>query len=140
MKITDRMCNVKWWALNPIHQDPGNHLGVFKEHTQPVADGDYTMAGYFTLSIPYYDFYTAFRNYGDQLSTIAHDFVHCIGETVVVQYLVNVEKYHDYDDRVYKSFVVRAVTMARNYRTHEIDHVVLTLETGNATNGRGASL
>lgn len=138
MKITDRMCNVKWWAPNPTHQDPGNHLGVFKEHTQPVTDGDYTMAGYFDLSISYCDFYTAFRSYGDQLSTIAQDFVHCIGETVSVQYLVNVERDHDYNDRVCKAFVVRAVTLARNYRTHEVDHVVLTLEAKNAITGQGS--
>ena len=124
MKITDRMCNVEWT------EDVNAPLirwaeGVFKEHPQPTTDSDYSVPGYCTLSISYGDYYRVFPS--GYPASLQGDAKNAVGRKLYVYYEGNL--YTDRgDDQRYRLFAVRAATMARNYRTHEIDHVVLTLE------------
>lgn len=128
MKIVDRMCNVKWWRSDRGNSNTGVHEGVFKEHSQPTTDSDYSVPGYCTLSIWYDTFCYVFWRFGDRNQSLQSDARHAIGCEIGIVYPEDRGRSHENKDRLNRSFAVRAVTMARNYRTHEIDHVVLTLE------------
>lgn len=166
MKITDRMCNVVWGMtddMRELYSDMPNILdpdfaelhqemldvhigldlydGVFKEHTQPTTYSDYSTPGYCTLSISYDDFS------GWSIRTEARSMIE---SSIAVVYKKDLEKDDSKDSietrldldsftlRV-RVFAVRAVTMARNYRTHEVDHVVLTLEEQMADDPQGGN-
>ena len=138
MKITDRMCNVEW--AGPVSVSGPKPRGVFKEHPQPTTDSDYSVPGYCTLSISYDDYYTMFEyNRPPRPKTLQNDAKHVIGRSLQVFYKDDQYDSHDWNGQHYREFAVRAVTMARNYRTHEIDHVVLTLEEMNASYAWGGN-
>lgn len=131
MKIVDRMCNVECCKDQNAQ---GRYIvpGVLKEHAQPTIDGDYSSQGYYTLSVGCRDFYRILGNSSDPSRTsIAQDLTTGIGRKMFVfQHGIKNEG---------RYFAVKAVTMARNYRTHEIDHVVLTLIDANAVESNGGS-
>lgn len=132
MKITDRMCNVEW-CKNQNAQGKYIVPGVLKEHAQPTVDSDYNSQGYYTLSTKTVDFYRILgRGSSDpDKVTIAQDFTAGIGLILFV--------FQHGSKNEGRYFAVKAVTMARNYRTHEIDHVVLTLIDANAVESNGGS-
>lgn len=133
MKITDRMCNVVW-TMNANTPHAYRAEGVFKEHSQPTTDSDYSVPGYCTLSISYDDYYRVFPS--GYPASLQGDAKNAVGRQLYVYYGDNL--YPDVStDQRYRLFAVRAVTMARNYRTHEIDHVVLTLEEMDASSEWG---
>lgn len=136
MKITDRMCNVTCEGLS----FNGKAKGVFKEHPQPTTDSDYSVPGYCTLSISYDDYYSIFEAHRPpKPRSLQGDAKHVIGCSLEVSYEGDWYAPNDWGSQHYRQFAVRAVTMARNYRTHEIDHVVLTLEEMNASYAWGGN-
>ena len=151
MKITDRMCNVVWgsrgafsegwYRYNTDAQNIGTKwfYGVFKEHSQPMTDSDYSVPGYCTLSISYNDFYACMSNSDNRKnSTVQLDAKALLSGTIEIVYGKD-RRVRDPFYRQVRFFAVRAVTMARNYRTYEVDHVVLTLEELNAAGANGSN-
>lgn len=139
MKITDRMCNVV--VKDGFHYKGAEAKGVFKEHSQPTTDSDYSVPGYCTLSLGYDDYYNVFGYQQNSTKSLQRDADWAIAKQIRVYYEGNLYPngvYRNNDPR-YREFVVRAVAMARNYRTHEVDHVVLTLEEINAYTEQGGS-